>query len=182
MKFSKTKIDGVILIELNVFSDQRGFFMEAYKKSIFAQNGLPMEFTQDNCSRSVKGVLRGLHFQLKPHPMGKLVRCLRGEIFDVGVDMRRGSPTFGKWIGEILSEENKKMFYFPPSFAHGFYTLSDVAEVLYKCSGEYNKESERGLLWNDPDVGIKWPIKDNLVIISEKDQKNFSFKDIETNY
>ncbi|MBI5698862.1 dTDP-4-dehydrorhamnose 3,5-epimerase [Candidatus Saganbacteria bacterium] len=172
MKVAKTDIPGVLILEPRVFEDERGFFMEAYKKSEFASLGLAEEFVQDNQSRSTQGVLRGLHFQLRSHPMGKLVRCLLGEIFDVGVDVRKGSPTFGRWIGERLSAQNKKMLYFPAGIAHGFYTVSEIAEVFYKCTGEYNKESERALAWNDPKVGIKWPIKNDLVILSDRDQKH----------
>jgi dTDP-4-dehydrorhamnose 3,5-epimerase len=172
MKVGQTKIPGILIFEPKVFEDERGFFMEAYKKSEFAALGFKEEFVQDNQSRSTQGVLRGLHFQLSSHPMGKLVRCLLGEIFDVGVDVRRGSPTFGQWTGELLSAKNKKMLYFPPGIAHGFYTVSEVAEVLYKCTGEYNKESERALAWNDPKIGINWPIKNDLVILSDRDQKH----------
>ncbi|MFA4905515.1 MAG: dTDP-4-dehydrorhamnose 3,5-epimerase [Candidatus Margulisiibacteriota bacterium] len=172
MKVTKTKIPGVLIFEPRVFEDERGFFMEAYKKSEFAVLGFTEEFVQDNQSRSTRGVLRGLHFQLPSHPMGKLVRCLLGEIFDVGVDVRKGSPTFGQWIGEALSAQNKKMLYFPSGIAHGFYTVSEVAEVFYKCTGEYNKDSERALAWNDPKVGIKWPINNGQVILSDRDQKH----------
>ncbi|MBU0686432.1 MAG: dTDP-4-dehydrorhamnose 3,5-epimerase [Candidatus Margulisbacteria bacterium] len=182
MKFSKTKIDGVIVIEPRVFGDHRGFFMETYKKSVFANNGIKEDFVQDNHSRSVKGVLRGLHYQLNTHPMGKLVRALVGEVFDVGVDLRKGSPTYGQWFGDLLSAENKKMIYFPPGIAHGFCTVSEVAEVFYKCTGEYNKESERALIWNDPEVGIKWPIKDDLIILSDKDKINPGLKNVETDF
>lgn len=182
MKFLKTDIDGIIVIEPKVFGDERGFFMEAYKKSVYAQKGLSVDFVQDNHSKSAKGVLRGLHYQLSSHPMGKLVRALRGEIFDVGVDLRRGSPTYGKWFGLILSESNKKMIYFPPGFAHGFYTLSEVAEVMYKCTCEYNQKSERALIWNDPTVNIQWPLKDGLVILSEKDKHHPKLADVETDY
>lgn len=179
MKVSQTKIPGILVFEPKVFEDERGFFMEAYKKSEFAALGFKEEFVQDNHSRSTRGVLRGLHYQLSSHPMGKLVRCLLGEIFDVGVDVRKGSPTFGQWTGEYLSAQNKKMLYFPPGVAHGFYTVSEAAEVLYKCTGEYNKESEKGLAWNDPKVGIKWPIKNNLVILSDRDQKHPTLDKVE---
>jgi dTDP-4-dehydrorhamnose 3,5-epimerase len=156
--------------------------METYKQSVFAQNGLPDNFVQDNHSYSKKGVLRGLHYQLKTHPMGKLVRATKGEIFDVGVDLRKKSNTFGKWYGAVLSAENKKMLYFPPGFAHGFYTLSDEAEVMYKCTGEYSKEGERAMIWNDPEVGIDWPIKDGLVVLSDKDKLHPSLKNAETDF
>lgn len=176
---TQTKIPGILIFEPKVFEDERGYFMEAYKKSEFAALGFKEEFVQDNQSRSTQGVLRGLHFQLPSHPMGKLVRCLLGEIFDVGVDVRKGSSTFGQWVGEILSAKSKKMLYFPPGIAHGFYTVSEVAEVFYKCTGEYNKESERALAWNDPKVGIKWPIKNDLVILSDRDQKHPTLDQLE---
>ena len=182
MKFSKAKIEGIIIVEPKVFGDERGFFMETYKESVFAQNGLALDFVQDNHSKSTKGVLRGLHYQLSSHPMGKLVRALRGEIFDVGVDLRRGSPSYGKWFGDVLSEDNKKMIYFPPGFAHGFYTLSEVAEVMYKCTGEYSQENERALIWNDPKVNIKWPIKDGLVILSDRDKLHPGLDKVDTDF
>jgi len=180
MKFIKTKIPGVILIEPTVHGDSRGFFVESYKKSVFAANGIPDEFVQDNHSKSGKGVLRGLHYQVKPAPMGKLVRAIRGEIFDVAVDVRKGSKTFGQWVAEVLSEENKKIVYLPSGVAHGFYTLSDVTEVVYKCTGEYSPKDERALIWNDPEIAIKWPlIEGKPPILSERDKKHPGLKDIE---
>ncbi len=181
MKFTKTKIDGIVIIEPNYFPDSRGFFMESYKKSEFAANGISEEFIQDNHSKSTKGVLRGLHYQLATHPMGKLVRCIHGEIFDVGVDLRKGSPTYGQWVGEVLSEENRKMLYIPSGFAHGFYTMSEIAEVMYKCTGEYSQANERALLWRAPEVGIKWPFQGEP-ILSEKDKKHPTLKNVETDF
>ena len=182
MKISTTEIEGVLIVEPKVFGDSRGFFMETYKKSVFEGFGLGKEFVQDNHSRSQKGVLRGLHYQLNPHPIAKLVRVVGGEVFDVGVDIRRGSKTFGKWFGGVLSSENKKMFYFPSGFAHGFYALTDGAEVLYKCTGEYHPGSERGLIWNDPKVAISWPIQDGIVHLNEKDKLHPGIDKIETNF
>lgn len=175
--FKKLYIDDVTLISPKVFSDGRGFFMESYQKTEFQKNGIYTEFNQDNHSRSTKGVLRGLHYQKQPKAQAKLVRCTRGEIFDVAVDIRKNSKTFGKWVGEILSEENKNMLYIPEGFAHGFVVLSEEAELLYKASNEYSAENDRGIRWNDPDIGINWGwTKDPL--ISEKDAKQPFLKDI----
>jgi dTDP-4-dehydrorhamnose 3,5-epimerase len=157
--------------------------METYTRDAFEEAGLAAQFIQDNQSKSAKGVLRGLHYQINPHPMGKLVRVLRGKVFDVGVDIRKGSPTFGKHFAETLSEENRKMIYFPAGIAHGFLSLEEGSEVLYKCTGSYNKDSERGILWNDPGIGIPWPIKEvGQVILSDKDKKNPVLKSAETNF
>ena len=165
--FKRLEIPEIILVEPKVFHDERGFFMETYKYSDFAAFGVAEHFVQDNHSRSTKGVLRGLHYQNPPKAQGKLVRVVVGEIFDVGVDIRKGSPTYGKWVGEILSAENKRMLYIPPGFAHGFCVLSDVAEVLYKTTAEYAPECEAGIIWNDPEIGIRWPIEHP--ILSAKD-------------
>lgn len=183
-KFSKTNISGVLLIELRAFQDERGFFMECYSTRDFEAHGLPETFVQDNHSQSKKGVLRGLHYQLNPSPMGKLVRCIKGRIFDVGVDVRKGSPTFGRWYGEILSGENHKMIYFPPGFAHGFLALEDDTHVYYKCTGLYSKESERAIIWNDPEVGIKWPLDEvgGKAILSDRDKVHPGLKNAETNH
>lgn len=182
-KFTKTPIPGVLVIEPKVYEDARGFFMETYTREAFEQAGLAVLFVQDNQSRSAKGVLRGLHYQLNPHPMGKLVRVLRGKIFDAGVDIRKGSPTYGKWFADTLSEENRKMLYFPPGIAHGFMSLEDGSEVLYKCTGIHNRDSERGILWNDPGIGIPWPIKEvGQVILSDKDKRNPPLKNAEMNF
>lgn len=167
--FIKTKIDGLVIIEPSVFTDERGFFMETYSKKLFTENGIDVEFIQDNHSRSTKGVLRGLHFQKPPFAQDKLVRCTRGEVLDIAVDIRNNSPTFGQYETVILTEENKTQLFIPKGFAHGFLVLSDVAEFQYKCSNFYNKESESGLLYNDPELNIKLPQIENL-ILSEKDK------------
>lgn len=176
-EFKKYNIEGVILVIPKVFNDERGFFFESYKKSEFEENGINVEFKQDNHSKSTKGVLRGLHYQSYPKQQAKLVRCIKGSIFDVAVDIRKNSPTFGQWIGEVLSEENKKMLYIPENFAHGFVVLSDEAELVYKASNEYSKEHDRGILWNDPDIGINWGINFNP-ILSEKDKNQPALKEI----
>ena len=165
--FRSLKIPELIIIEPQVFQDVRGFFMESYKYSEFASYGIVESFVQDNHSYSKKGVLRGLHYQNPPRGQGKLVRVILGEIFDVAVDIRKGSPTFGKWVGVVLSAEDRKMLYIPPGFAHGFCVLSDDAEVLYKSTDEYAPEYEAGIVWNDPEIGVDWPVKDP--IISSKD-------------
>jgi len=159
----------VLLIEPDVFSDARGFFMETWHADKFAQQGLPVCFLQDNHSRSVRGVLRGLHYQLK-HPQGKLVRVVTGEVFDVAVDIRKGSPMFGKWVGALLSEDNQQQLYVPPGFAHGFCTLSEQADFLYKCTDLYTPGDEYGIAWDDPDIAIEWPELDYL--LSDKDLGN----------
>lgn len=168
-----TEIPEVKIVKSKVFEDARGFFLEFYKKSDFEKAGLNVEFVQDNHSKSVKGVLRGLHFQEKPYEQGKLVRCIKGKIFDVAVDIRPDSPYFKKWVAVELSEENKLMLWIPPGFAHGFLTLSEEAEIIYKVShNEYSPAYDRGIIWNDQDINIKWPLEtiDNL-ILSEKDKK-----------
>lgn len=182
MKFIPTDIPDVILIEPRVFGDHRGFFMETYKEPLFSENGIPDKFVQDNISRSVKGTLRGLHYQLNPHAQGKLVRVLRGSVYDVAVDLRKNSPTFGKWIGVELTEDNKLSFWIPPGFAHGFYVTSDVAEFTYKCTDVYAPETERGIIWNDPDIGVQWPITGDALLLSEKDKQNPRLKDAEYNF
>ena len=173
--FVKTEIDGVIIVETKVFGDSRGYFMETYEERKFAEGGIDAKFVQDNQSKSSKGVLRGLHFQ-KTHPQAKLVRVIKGEVYDVAVDLRKDSPTYGKYVGVILSEENKKQFFIPRGFAHGFLVLSDEAEFCYKCDDFYHPEDEGGLMWNDPAIGIDWPLDgiDNINL-SEKDMKNPSF-------
>lgn len=183
-EFIRTEIPEVVLIKPKVFGDERGFFMETYKKSEFEKFGIDTDFVQDNHSRSVKGVLRGLHFQKEPYAQGKLIRCIRGKIFDVAVDIRKGSPTFGKWVGFELSEENKYLLWIPKGFAHGFLTLSDEAEVIYKVSGaEYNPQSEAGIIWNDPDISINWPLEGiEKIILSEKDKKLPRLKDTDLNF
>jgi dTDP-4-dehydrorhamnose 3,5-epimerase len=179
--FIKTKIDGLIIIEPSVFADDRGFFMETYSKKVFAENGIDIEFVQDNHSRSTKGVLRGLHFQKSPFAQDKLIRCTRGEVLDVAVDVRKDSPTFGQHESILLSEDNKTMFFIPKGFAHGFLVLSDIADFQYKCSNFYNKESESGLLYNDPELNIDWPKLDIELILSEKDKLWPTLKEIKNN-
>ena len=164
-------IEGLKVITPTVFGDERGYFMETYNYQDFKEAGIPQVFVQDNQSASKKGVLRGLHFQIN-YPQDKLVRVIRGEVFDVAVDLRKGSATFGQWFGERLSEENKKMFFIPKNFAHGFLVLSDYAEFVYKCTDFYHPNDEGGILWNDPEIGIEWPIEEGLeMTFSEKDQK-----------
>lgn len=178
-KFIVTKISGVYVIEPKIFGDNRGYFMETYNRKHFEEVGLNMNFVQDNESRSTKGVLRGLHFQ-KRHSQGKLIRVGKGEVFDVAVDLRNGSKTYGKWEGIILSEENKKLFYIPEGFAHGFLVLSDEAIFNYKCTDFYAPEYEEGIKWNDPDINIAWPLdKVNNVILSEKDKLNVGISEID---
>lgn len=175
MEFIKTKIEGVYIIEPKVFGDQRGYFMETYNEKEFKEHGLNYMFVQDNQSKSKKGVLRGLHFQ-KKFPQAKLVRAVSGEVFDVAVDLRKNSPTYGKWVGVVLSSDNKRMFMVPRGFAHGFVVLSETAEFAYKCDEFYHPEDEGGLMWNDEEIGIEWPI-DIEPILSEKDKKYLSLKE-----
>lgn len=178
-KFIETGIDDLFIIESQRFGDARGYFMETYNEKDFHDAGLTMRFVQANESRSCKGVLRGMHFQ-KNFPQGKLVRCTKGEVYDVAVDLRKDSKTYGKWYGVNLSEENKHQFYVPEGFAHGFYVLSDVAEFVYQVTNLYHPEDEGALFWNDPEVGIKWPLIDGVeVLLSEKDKKNPLLKDIQ---
>ncbi|MBQ5399029.1 MAG: dTDP-4-dehydrorhamnose 3,5-epimerase [Ruminococcus sp.] len=173
--FTKTEIDGVYIIEQRVFGDNRGYFMETYEEKQFAENGITNKFVQDNQSKSVKGVLRGLHFQ-KTHPQAKLVRVIKGAVYDVAVDLRKDSPTYGKYTGVVLTEENKKQFFIPRGFAHGFLVLSDEAEFCYKCDDFYHPEDEGGLMWNDETIGIEWPL-DGIeeIKLSDKDRKNPAF-------
>lgn len=182
MQFIKTDIPEVLLIKPDVFGDERGFFMESYKKSEFMANGICVEFVQDNHSKSAYGVLRGLHYQLNPAAQAKLVRCVVGRVFDVAVDIRRNSPTYGKWVGYELSADNKQMLYIPAGFAHGFLTLSDTAELLYKTNNEYSPENDRGVIFNDQVINIDWPLDEASLILSEKDKNQPLLKDIETNF
>lgn len=176
-KFTSTEIEGLYVIEPTVFGDDRGFFMETYNYNEFKDAGLCMNFVQDNHSKSKKGVLRGLHFQIN-NPQGKLVRVIKGEVFDVAVDLRKDSKTFGKWYGVFLSAENKKQFYIPEGFAHGFLVTSDEAEFVYKCTNFYDPSSESGIMWNDEDINIDWPIDSDMeILLSEKDKIHQSFKD-----
>jgi dTDP-4-dehydrorhamnose 3,5-epimerase len=176
MQFIPTELPGVVIVEPKVFEDERGFFMESFHKAKFAAAGIDVEFVQDNHSRSLQGVLRGLHYQLR-HPQGKLVRVIRGRVFDVAVDMRRSAPTFGRWVGCELTESNKKQVYIPPGFAHGFCVTSDAAEVVYKCTAIYRPEDERTLLWNDAALGIHWPVASPT--ISAKDARGVRLADAE---
>lgn len=170
MRFIPTDIPEVMLLEPVVFSDERGFFMETYRADEFAQPGIACPFVQDNHSGSRRGTLRGLHYQIR-QPQSKLVRAVQGEVFDVAVDIRRSSPTFGRWVGAVLSAENKRQLWIPAGFAHGIYILSEWAEVIYKVSNFYAPEWERTLLWNDPDVGIRWPLLEDLEpLLSKKDR------------
>lgn len=175
--FEKQSIEDVILIKPKVFGDNRGFLVETYKKSDFVANGIKVEFNQDNCSKSTAQVLRGLHFQRAPHAQAKLVRCSKGQIYDVAVDIRKGSKTFGKYVKVELSEENKHMLYIPEGFAHGFVVLSPEAELIYKMSGEYSSEADCGIIWNDKDINIDWGV-DFQPILSEKDKNQKSLKEI----
>jgi len=179
--FIKTSIEGVYIIEPTVFEDERGYFMETYHKKEFEDNGINVEFVQDNQSKSTKGVLRGLHFQYT-QPQGKLVRAIKGEVFDVAVDLRKNSETYGQYESVILSEENKKQFYVPPGFAHGFLVLSDEAEFTYKCTDFYKGPDEGGIIWNDTDIGVEWPLDENELILSEKDKQWKRLKDTATDF
>ena len=176
-EFERQKIEEVILVKPKVFGDSRGFFMESYKKSDFFANGIDVEFNQDNHSKSTKGVLRGLHYQANPYGQAKLVRCSKGRIYDVAVDIRPDSKTFGQYVKVELSEENKHMLYIPVGFAHGFVALTDEVELLYKASGEYAPKADRGIIWNDKDINIDWEI-DFEPLLSEKDKKQPSLSEI----
>jgi dTDP-4-dehydrorhamnose 3,5-epimerase len=175
--FEPLDLPGLVLVKPRVFPDERGFFLETFKKSEFAAAGIEADFVQDNHSLSARGVLRALHYQASPHTQGKLVMVASGRIWDVAVDLRRGSPTLGKWIGVEISDENMAMLWISPGFAHGFVTLSAEAHLLYKCTSEYDKASERGIRWNDPDLAVGWPIRD--VIVSARDAALPSFKQAE---
>ena len=175
MNVQSCELEGLLVFEPKVFGDARGFFMETWNQQRYRDAGLPVDFVQDNVSFSRRGVLRGLHFQ-NPHPQGKFLYVLLGEVFDVAVDLRRQSPTFGKWHGLTLSAENKRQFYIPPGFAHGFLVLSDTALFSYKCTEFYSPKDESTLQWNDPQLGIQWPIKEPT--ISEKDSKGLPLRAI----
>jgi dTDP-4-dehydrorhamnose 3,5-epimerase len=171
IKVTTCEIEGLKVIEPRVFGDERGYFFESYNYNDFKEAGIPQVFVQDNQSASKRGVLRGLHFQ-KNFPQDKLVRVIRGEVFDVAVDLRKDSKTYGKWFGVVLSEDNKKQFFIPKNFAHGFLVLSDYAEFAYKCTDFYHPDDEGGLLYNDPDIGVEWPFEEGVeLILSDKDQK-----------
>jgi len=178
--FKKLDIPEVILVEAKSFLDDRGFFMESFKESIFINNGIDTKFVQDNFSHSTQGVLRGLHYQKSPKAQAKLVIALRGEIFDVAVDIRKDSPTYGKWVSEILSDQNHNLLYIPEGFAHGFCVLSKDADVLYKVNQEYSPEHEKGIMWNDPDLNIQWPL--DKPILEKKDLQLPFLKDTDNNF
>ncbi len=182
MEILDTPLLDLKVIQPKVFGDSRGFFFESFEMNKFAEAGLPTVYWQDNVSRSVKGVLRGLHYQLNPYAQGKIVRVSVGEVFDVGVDIRKGSPTFGKWYGQILSAENKNMIWIPPGFAHGFLVMSDEAEFSYKVTARYAPHLERSIIWDDPEIGIEWPKLDVLFVLSKKDKEGAAFKNAEYNF
>jgi len=180
VKFTATKIPDVVVIEPVVHGDQRGFFMETWRENLYKEAGIDASFVQDNHSRSSIGALRGLHYQVNK-PQGKLVRVIQGEVFDVAVDLRKSSPTFGQWAGDILSADNRKLMWIPPGFAHGFLVLSEIAEFTYRCTDYYAPEHERTLAWNDADVAIDWPLRDRREpLLSDKDRNGASLKDAET--
>jgi dTDP-4-dehydrorhamnose 3,5-epimerase len=178
MKVLQTALEGVLIIEPDVFRDERGYFIETFHRKRYQQGGVDAEFVQDNLSFSSKGIIRGLHYQF-PQAQAKLVQVIKGEVFDVTVDIRRGSPTFGKWISVVISDEDKRQIYIPEGFAHGFCVLSDTAFIEYKCSDFYAPESEGGILWSDPDLGIDWPVKQP--VLSDKDSNYLCLKDISLN-
>lgn len=179
MQFTNMNLPGIVLIEPKVFEDQRGFFFESYHKKLFIEQGIALEFVQDNHSRSTQGTLRGMHYQIQ-QPQGKLVRAILGEIYDVAVDLRKSSPTFGQWVGFYLSADNKKQLYIPPGFAHGFYVVSAWAEVFYKATDYYAPQWERTLLWNDSDVNISWPLVEKAPpLLSQKDAAGIVFHQAE---
>lgn len=179
MKVIETSIPDVKIIEPNVFGDERGFFYESFNKALFDEAiGRSVEFVQDNHSQSQKGVLRGLHYQLNPHAQGKLVRCIEGTVFDVAVDIRKSSPTFGQWVGVELSSQNNRQLWIPEGFAHGFVTLSERAQFVYKTTNYYVPQSERCIIWNDKEIAVQWPVVDNIQL-SAKDQKGLSLNTVE---
>jgi dTDP-4-dehydrorhamnose 3,5-epimerase len=178
MKVTATAIPDVLLIEPDVFGDERGFFMETWQRKKFAEIGIDHDFIQDNHSRSIKGTMRGLHYQLPPRAQGKLVRVTVGEVFDVAVDIRPGSPTFGRWVGVYLSAENRHLFWIPPGFAHGFYVTSEVAEFQYKCTDYYAPELERCIRWDDPQLSVAWPLEGSP-LVSAKDRQGLRLDQIE---
>ena len=176
MNFQELNIEGLIVITPRVFQDERGFFLERYNQRVFHEHGIDIDFVQDNHSQSSKHILRGLHFQTAPFAQDKLVWVVRGEVFDVAVDLRRNSPTCGKWQGVVLSEENKHMLLIPKGFAHGFLTLSEKADFMYKTSNFYSRDHDCGLAWDDADIGIEWPV--SCPILSEKDQKQATLAEL----
>jgi len=181
-RVEKLSIPDILVITPTRFDDDRGFFMETYKKSDFVKVGIPEEFRQDNCSLSRRGVVRGLHYQLEPAAQGKLLRALSGSLYEVAVDIRKGSPTFGRWTGAHLSIENRAVMWIPPGFAAGVVSLADDSQLAYKTTAEYSKPHERGILWNDPEIGIVWPGGFANPTVSEKDQVHPRLRDAETNF
>jgi dTDP-4-dehydrorhamnose 3,5-epimerase len=178
MEFIKTKLEGVLKVKPNVIGDERGFFLEGYHRDQFFQNGIAEDFVQDNHSGSKQGTLRGLHLQRAPMGQGKLVRVIKGEIFDVAVDIRPESKTLGQWVGAILSDQNHEMLYIPPDFAHGFYVLEEDSQIIYKCTNTYAPELEATIKWDDTDINIDWPLlKGSPLILSKKDQNGLALKD-----
>ena len=180
MVITKTKIEGLLIIQPKVFGDDRGYFFESYRLDKLRENGVDLDFVQDNESMSGKGILRGLHFQNPPYAQGKLVRVIKGKVLDVAVDIRKNSPTYGHWHSIILSEKNKTIFWIPPGFAHGFHSMEDNTLFQYKCTNYYNKEAEGSILWNDPDLNIDWGINNPLV--SDKDKNVPLFKDLQSKF
>ena len=179
MKFIKTSIPEVIVVEPQVFGDHRGFFLETWEKNKFKESGIDSDFVQDNHSKSSQGTLRGLHYQIQ-HPQGKLIRVIQGDIYDVAIDIRKNSPTFGQWCGEYLTAESKKILWIPPGFAHGFYVITTTAEVCYKCTDYYFPQHERSILWNDPVLAIDWPlVNSEQPTLSRKDREGVLLKDAE---
>ena len=178
MNVIQTALPGVLVIEPVVRSDARGFFVEVWHEERYRSAGIDLSFVQDNHSRSVRGTLRGMHYQIQ-HPQGKLVRVAAGEVFDVAVDLRRSSPTFGRWVGTLLSGENHRQIWIPPGFAHGFYVMSDSAELLYKCTDLYAPQHDRTLKWDDPEVAIEWPVAGTAPLLSPKDEAGVPLRDAE---
>ena len=182
MEITKTTIEGLVILTPRVFKDDRGYFLETFNAENLKGTAITTSFVQDNESKSARGVIRGLHYQLNPYAQAKLVRVVEGVVFDVAVDLRKESPTFGQWFGVELSGENKKQLYIPRGFAHGFSVLSETAIFAYKCDGYYNSQAERGILYNDPQLNIDWKVEDSLAVISEKDQANQLFSEAEYNF
>jgi dTDP-4-dehydrorhamnose 3,5-epimerase len=179
-KFQTLEIPEIILIEPRVFGDDRGFFLEMYKHGDFTENGIPIAFVQTNHSHSMQGVLRGLHYQKEPLAQAKLITTVQGAIFDVAVDIRKGSPTYGKWVGSVLSSDNHHLLYIPPGFAHGFCVLSEEADIIYQVTAAYSPEHDRGILWNDPEIGVDWTIEAPL--LSPKDARQPLLRDADNNF
>ncbi len=182
MSFIRTPIPGLLVFEPRVFEDERGYFFESYNQALFKENGVAMDFVQDNQSRSTRGVLRGLHYQLAPFAQDKLVRVMSGEVLDVAVDLRKGSPSFKQWHAELLSAQNKRQLLVPAGFAHGFVVLSEQAEFFYKCSAPYHKDSERGIRYDDPELGIDWQLPAAQLTISARDEALPLFSEAEHNF